>query len=471
MKKLVPSFLLLLLPFFLHAQTNEVDSLKQLLQTGTSDTQRVMRLNQLSKVFFLSHSDTALILAQQALALSKKAGFKKGEAMSLNRIANVFTFTGNYPKSLEFHLEALKKAEDINDGILIGIILGNIGSDYAYQGNDHAAIDYSIKSLRMVKRLKDTVQVIAMLGNIGDSYLSLGILDSAKLYTNQAYDLSIKIKNPFSMVVILANLGDIYYKLGQDAVAIANYNLALPYALEDDDKDGSSGIYLGKAKVFLRENSPDSALHYAKLSLTLAKEGRIISRVMDASNFLTDFYTSKNNTDSTLFYLKATVAAKDSLFNAEKARQIESLTFDESMRQLKINEEKEAVAEERHRNIQYAVIGVGVLSFLILFLVYSRTIIANEKAIRFMGILALLLVFELLNLFLHPYIGSLTHETPILQLLIAVALASILIPLHHKLQHLLTHQMVIKNKRLRLAAAERTVAKLKEDKDLIEDRS
>jgi uncharacterized protein (DUF2249 family) len=96
---------------------------------------------------------------------------------------------------------------------------------------------------------------------------------------------------------------------------------------------------------------------------------------------------------------------------------------------------------------------------------------ANEKAIKFLGILALLLVFELVNLFLHPYIGSFTHETPIFQLLIAVVIAAILIPLHHRLQHLLTHQMVIKNKQLRLAAAERTVAKLKKDKDLIENRT
>jgi hypothetical protein len=67
----------------------------------------------------------------------------------------------------------------------------------------------------------------------------------------------------------------------------------------------------------------------------------------------------------------------------------------------------------------------------------------------------------------HDHYDHLDYKT-IMKL--AVALASILIPLHHKLQHLLTHQMVIKNKRLRLAAAERTVAKLKEDKDLIADR-
>ena len=153
MKKLVPSFLLLLLPFFLHAQTNDVDSLKQLLQAETSDTGRVILLNQISKLLVINHADTALILSQRALALAKKTGFKKGEATSLNRIANVFAYTGNNPKSLEFHLEALKKAEVINDETLIAWITGNIGTDYSYQGNEHAAIDYTLKSLGLAKRM------------------------------------------------------------------------------------------------------------------------------------------------------------------------------------------------------------------------------------------------------------------------------------------------------------------------------
>ena len=471
MKYFVQSFfLLLLLPAFLQAQTNSVDSLQQLLQTQKSDTGRVILLNQISKLSLLNQPATALTLSQQALALAKKTGFKKGEAMSFNRMANVFTLTGNYPKSLELHLEALKIAEAINDKEMIAIAMGNIGSDYAYQGNHRSAVDYSLKTLALTLRLHDTSVTINMLANLGDSYEKLNMLDSARMYSNQAYDLSMKVNYQSAIANTLVNLGNIYSKLGQDAVAMANYSLALPYSLQDDNKDGLAGTYLGMAKLFLKAGKPDSALHYAKLSLTNAKEGGFTPKAMEASYFLTDYYTSVNNTDSTLVYLKATMAAKDSLFNEEKAREIQSLTFDESMRQLKITEEKEAAAEERHRNIQYAVIGVGVLSFLILFLVYSRTIIANEKAIKFLGILALLLVFELVNLFLHPYIGSFTHETPIFQLLIAVVIAAILIPLHHRLQHLLTHQMVIKNKQLRLAAAERTVAKLKEDKDLIENR-
>lgn len=51
-----------------------------------------------------------------------------------------------------------------------------------------------------------------------------------------------------------------------------------------------------------------------------------------------------------------------------------------------------------------------------------------------MGIISLLLLFEYLTLFLHPFVVELTNHTPVLELLIFVTVAAFLIPLHHKLE-------------------------------------
>src|SRR5690349_14468092 len=72
-----------------NAQSNTIDSLKQLLKTETKDTSRVLLLNQLSKLYLAGKPDTAMVLAQEGLALAKKVGFVGGEAISLNRIASV----------------------------------------------------------------------------------------------------------------------------------------------------------------------------------------------------------------------------------------------------------------------------------------------------------------------------------------------------------------------------------------------
>ncbi len=52
-----------------------------------------------------------------------------------------------------------------------------------------------------------------------------------------------------------------------------------------------------------------------------------------------------------------------------------------------------------------------------------------------MGVLGLLLLFEFISMFMHPYIAHFTHETPVLILLISVGIASVLAPVHHKLEH------------------------------------
>jgi hypothetical protein len=55
---------------------------------------------------------------------------------------------------------------------------------------------------------------------------------------------------------------------------------------------------------------------------------------------------------------------------------------------------------------------------------------------------ALLLLFEFIALFLHPYIGNWTGHIPVFMLLILVAVASVLVPLHHRLEHWVKQRLV-----------------------------
>ena len=116
--------------------------------------------------------------------------------------------------------------------------------------------------------------------------------------------------------------------------------------------------------------------------------------------------------------------------------------------------------QQRKQNIQYALLALGILSFIILFLALSRRHITNTKVIQFLGVVALLVVFEFLNLLLHPFLERITHHNPILMLLALVCIAALLVPLHHKLEKWATHKLVEKNKQIRLAAAKKTIEQL-----------
>ena len=122
--------------------------------------------------------------------------------------------------------------------------------------------------------------------------------------------------------------------------------------------------------------------------------------------------------------------------------------------------EKVKEEQQRKQNIQYALLALGILSFIILFLALSRRHITNTKVIQFLGVVALLVVFEFLNLLLHPFLERITHHNPILMLLALVCIAALLVPLHHKLEKWATHKLVEKNKQIRLAAAKKTIEQL-----------
>ena len=119
--------------------------------------------------------------------------------------------------------------------------------------------------------------------------------------------------------------------------------------------------------------------------------------------------------------------------------------------------------KERSHNLQYAGIAVGLISLLILFLVLSHSIIVKKKFIEFFAVLGLLALFEFINLFIHPYLAHATNNSPLFMLLILIGIGALLVPLHHKLQQWITAIMVEKNKKIRLAAAKKTIATLEGD--------
>jgi hypothetical protein len=95
-----------------------------------------------------------------------------------------------------------------------------------------------------------------------------------------------------------------------------------------------------------------------------------------------------------------------------------------------------------------------------LFLLLSRSILVSHKTVEFLSVIALLVVFEFINLLIHTWLEKITHHNPILMLLCLVGIAALLVPLHHKIEHWASNKLVEKNKAIRLANAKKTIEEL-----------
>jgi signal transduction histidine kinase len=376
MKKAIVLAVVIFCVMNLYAQSNVADSLKQLLKTETNDTSRVVLLLNLSATYQYSKLDTMLLLSQQALSLSKKAGFIRGEAASLNNIAFVFLNTGNYPKALEAYLEALKKYEAIQNKRGMAAVLGNISNVYSEQGDERKSINYTFKALAIAKSINNQPSVLTNIGNLGDSYEKLNMLDSAKYYTIQGYDMAIQQKSKRSIGIALNNLGNIYSKMGNNAAAMHNYRLGISYHKEVAFDQGLCETYLGMAKLFQKAGNTDSTLYYATLCFTIAKKDGFLDNVMNASNFLTGYYTSMNNVDSAFVYQSAMIAAKDSLFSQDKLRQFQNLSLAETQRQQEIQDAK----EEARTQMKFNLLIGGLLTLFVVAFILFRNNSQKRKA-------------------------------------------------------------------------------------------
>ena len=247
--------------------------------------------------------------------------------------------------------------------------------------------------------------------------------------------------------------------MGNAALAVTYYNMAIQKAIDDKRSRQLSFACTGLAEHFQRMNQRDSCLFYLKKGLDAIQHTPFFFMSVKPAKMIAELY-EKTNCDSTLKYAGIYKVANDSVFSNKTNQQIQLMTFDEDLRQQELAAEKIKANDEPRQNIQFALIAFGIIIFIILFLLLSRSFITNTKLIEFLGVIALLIVFEFLNLLLHPFLERVTNHSPVLMLLALVCIAALLVPLHHRIEKWATAKFVEKNKKILLAAAKKTIEQL-----------
>ena len=224
-------------------------------------------------------------------------------------------------------------------------------------------------------------------------------------------------------------------------IALQKYHEAIPYLQEIDDQQFLANAYQGMSDVFFKAGHTDSSLFYARKSLASATTGSFIKEMYNAQLMLSSIFEARKVTDSAFVYHKLATATKDSVFNMENLNKIQVLNNQEQFRQLELIAAKRKAEKERKDNLQMIAITIFIITFFSAIILLSRQK-RKHRLIEYLGIIGLLMLFEFIALFIHPYIAHWTHHTPIYMLIILVGVAAILSPLHHKLTHWIKHSVM-----------------------------
>jgi tetratricopeptide (TPR) repeat protein len=366
---------------------------------------------------------------------------------------------GNKVKSLEFGIKANQTAEKSNNDRLKTFAKAMLALTYLTMGDFEKAESYNKAAMETGSKYETDIISVCAVNDMGTIYLAMGKIDSALVYTQKAYEMAIKSGINYWLTSTYLQFGSIHAAMKNSSLALNYWNLALNEANRIGSPKFVSTAYNAMAQFYYASNQSDSAKLYATRAISSVNNTAFYTLNVDPAKLLLNIYRN-SNVDSAFKYSEIYRTANDSLFNIRALQQAQLMAVEEEARLAELKYEEEKSDEARKTNLEYTFIAIGIVSFFMIFLIFSRSYITNPKIIEFLSVIALLIVFEFFNLLIHPLLEKVTHHSPVLMLLALVALAALLIPLHHKLEHWAVHKLIEKNKQSRLEAAKKTIEQL-----------
>ncbi len=483
---------------------SQADSLEALLKTDIADTTRMNTLHDLAWELQHNKPGIALDYAQQLLDLAEKLAHQKGmgralhtigcikgnigdyssalkyfnkalniwEELSskkgisaiLNSIGNVYLNQGDFPKALEYYFKTLQIDEELGDKLGIAVDLGNIGIVYHSLEEYNNALKYYFKSLKINEDMGNKVGIASTLGNMGLAYTDQGEYHKALEYYFKSLKANEETERKNGISINLSNIGITYeyqgdsaFDAGDSALAMSDkYPKAMEYyfeALEMGKEIGAKGFIalnlgnIGFLYVTLKKYV--YAERYLLQALALADSiGRLVT-VEHVNQNLSELYEKTRRYQKALEHYKQYNAAKDSLFNEEKSKEIGKLEARHEFETAEIERKRleearraaSAIAERRRNNLQYS----GILIFIVLLFAglfalgkFSIPVRVAEGMIFF----SFLLFFEFTLVMLDPYIEEYSSGAPAIKLAFNAILAGLIFPLHSFFESKLKRRIV-----------------------------
>jgi hypothetical protein len=428
------------------------------VKTGKTAEERFNGMRRLDRFYYTTGLyDSSANLQKEMYLIANDLKRDTFMYLVFRAIGNRYTTRTDYNFGLENYFEAIKYAT--SDSIKASLYQ-NLAYVYAITENNEVALGYLKKGETLGINNFFFQNVL-----YGLVYNNLKKPDSALYYLKRADESDTRSYDPTVYAILPTQTGKSYELKGDSGLAEAYYKNAIAYCKKE--KIVSAQIRHGNVycDFLLSAGKYEEAKRIALENLGVAQKAEINEGISTVAGILRKVYSHENEKDSALYYAVMQIDYRDSVNNQKKQAEFQNLTFKQQLNDIDEQAKIREADEQRQHNIQYALIALGIIVFISVFLLLSHSIIVNEKWIEYLGILGLLIVFEFINLLIHPYLAEATHDSPIFMLLILVVIAALLIPLHHRLEKWVTKKMVEKNKKIRLAAAKRTLEKLNEHKE------
>ncbi|MGC9374648.1 MAG: tetratricopeptide repeat protein [Bacteroidales bacterium] len=301
-----------------------------------------------------------------------------------NNLGATYENMGKYEEAMSNLMEALAIYESINDSYSIAKTYVNLGLLYFQQKEYDKSLEFYNRSLQIKRSLNDQEGIALLYNNIAIVNYYTENYDSVRYYFQKAYDIYEKEGNKRSQVMALSNLAEIYSVLGQKDKALESYFDVLKLEKELGEKAQVGKTYFLIGNLYYNRQEIQEAKSYFLRSLSIAKEVNALVDIKDACYSLAEVYKEENDYKTALEYFELYHTYHDSIFNAEKSKQIKEIETKYEMRKkeqrISILENEKIIRDLQIKRQEYLIISF-ILGFLVISL-FLLVLFKKNKKIR-----------------------------------------------------------------------------------------
>ena len=302
-------------------------------------------------------------------------------------------YSSNYEDAVAIYYQALDRAEQSRDSILLAKVNLSLGMVYDELEDYEEAINFFQKAIKISQSIKDSSIIAKTYQNIAISYQNKKDLTRALEYNEKANQLAILKKDTTMMIDVINNFGTIAYDQENLAKSLEYYLKALNLYQKIKDRKGIAMAYNNIGLVYLDKNEYEKSIDYFNKSLALATELKMHNFIGDIYSNLTIYYEQKKDFKKAFYCYDRFNAIYDSLAGEKKNKMIYQIQAkyklgrnNRELEALKVKNQsqQDIIHTAKSFQVYLAIITilVLVLMFATFYLLFKEKKLANELKVK-----------------------------------------------------------------------------------------
>jgi len=259
--------------------------------------EKIDNLNKLADEFY--HEDVSKVkeYATEALMLSKKIGYVRGQANAIRNLGVAAYLIGETSKAYDLFQQCYELGLGLNDLSILCGISSNIASYFSHAKKADQATEWYLKAIDYALQYNDIESIASIYNNLGVMHLNNNDYINSEKYFTKCIEVATSLSDLTILNFVKLNLVNIFLKESKIEKAKEFLDDVFVRLEQFNDKRANCFYYISLAKYYKETNNYAKAINCFEDGLLLLKDLGEEVKLGEVESLLARLHLQYNNLD------------------------------------------------------------------------------------------------------------------------------------------------------------------------------